>query len=778
MPQTPQSEQPPADAVMSAIIEGGVIRPAGVSAAPTTDSSEQPPADAIMSAIDQQQSKPLAQPVGWHLGPSGQPEVNDNPSYPLSNAGSRFANSAVSSTGMPADIKDWPEAIASLAKGPKYIPGPLKVGYNLLKGTAAGSGVASQEGLDEMAKSGISDKAGGALKYVIGGIPGIGPNIVKSVDEIERGNYAGSLGTLTGTAAQIVLGDPAMRDVVAAHLDAAGKYVFSKPRVAERIQAGETAEMLKETEENARKRVIGMAPSYADVPPVPGQLVEAAARKALNDNIYGISPNPKPIMDILAEQKDRFQRMGAMEQPGGGLVDIYTRMSSNSPVSMADLHDYYTRLGEYGSKDLPGNVYKAVKATRDAIGDIIEGQYREAPRDPATGMNRADQWEDFRKAFSDMHTHWWDSDSPLYKSMHSQDPSAILAPLVGDSRERAMSYLSKYIDDGANPNAVTAANRLAKGMTQMQLRGLLQASGGLLASYMLRSEGAPAQAGAGVAGALLSGRLVRGWFRTRPSLTSILSDVNAGKMLSARDVLNGIGRDYGPSSSPAGPSSPSNPPSNPTPFGGSPVPNPPSDITPPSAESGRIYDQRRSLDQQIAAGAKANAESPVATTLNDQLRQKINESRAASQSSPFNSPPLADDTLTPVEHKFLSDISDHPSLEPNLKEDIKAVTGQPSTETARLLSSSKPRYGYRDKLFTLDFANNNDKALYTVAQESKNKMHDAFMDHLRTVYPQFSDGAIINMGKQVRESIKAIARVGDPEAGPLKVPQFNPNRSH
>lgn len=97
----------------------------------------------------------------------------------------------------------------------------------------------------------------------------------------------------------------------------------------------------------------------------------------------------------------------------------------------------------------------------------------------------------------------------------------------------------------------------------------------------------------------------------------------------------------------------------------------------------------------------------------------------------------------------------------------KNLERAPSSVLPRDIAGSKPRYGYGNKLFKIEFKSDIDKALYTVAQETKNKAHDRFMDFLRKTYPDKSDEQIIQMGKDVRARLKSMARDADPKEGPL-----------
>lgn len=86
------------------------------------------------------------------------------------------------------------------------------------------------------------------------------------------------------------------------------------------------------------------------------------------------------------------------------------------------------------------------------------------------------------------------------------------------------------------------------------------------------------------------------------------------------------------------------------------------------------------------------------------------------------------------------------------------------------LAGSKPRYGYRNKNFQLEFSDPRDLAAFTVGQKTKNKAHDRFMSYLRGQFPD--DAAILTHTQKVRNYIKDVARDADPGAGPIRVPSL------
>ena len=88
----------------------------------------------------------------------------------------------------------------------------------------------------------------------------------------------------------------------------------------------------------------------------------------------------------------------------------------------------------------------------------------------------------------------------------------------------------------------------------------------------------------------------------------------------------------------------------------------------------------------------------------------------------------------------------------------------------RAIQSSKPRYGYGQNLYQLDFESQTDKALYTIAQAKKNKMHDVFLDYLKQKLPGMSDAQIIEKGKDVRARIKSLAAGAPSGTDTLRIP--------
>jgi hypothetical protein len=91
-----------------------------------------------------------------------------------------------------------------------------------------------------------------------------------------------------------------------------------------------------------------------------------------------------------------------------------------------------------------------------------------------------------------------------------------------------------------------------------------------------------------------------------------------------------------------------------------------------------------------------------------------------------------------------------------------AATAAP-TQLPRDLAGAKPRYGFGDKKFGLQFEDDIDRALYIVAQKKPSKRDGDYMAWLRKALPDQTDDQIRAQGSSVRDRIKAMARESDAE---------------
>jgi len=149
------------------------------------------------------------------------------------------------------------------------------------------------------------------------------------------------------------------------------------------------------------------------------------------------------------------------------------------------------------------------------------------------------------------------------------------------------------------------------------------------------------------------------------------------------------------------------------------------------------------------------------------------EIKAPEQIAPAQAPNMAPEIApaAPDLSELTPEKVSMPGVEVKGVEPVTERPGEQKTPTAQLpreLSGAKPRYGYRDKQFTLDFESDLDKAAYITAQTTRSK-RDA--DYLKFAQDAagMGEASVRAHGKQVREAIKGLAK--DADSGNLVVPE-------
>lgn len=86
------------------------------------------------------------------------------------------------------------------------------------------------------------------------------------------------------------------------------------------------------------------------------------------------------------------------------------------------------------------------------------------------------------------------------------------------------------------------------------------------------------------------------------------------------------------------------------------------------------------------------------------------------------------------------------------------------------LSKSAPRFGYGNKLFQLQFDDPHDLAAYTLGQAKDNAAQAKFVKYLQSEYPDATLQDLKDHALGVRGVVKELAKTGNPDEGPLKIP--------
>ena len=85
---------------------------------------------------------------------------------------------------------------------------------------------------------------------------------------------------------------------------------------------------------------------------------------------------------------------------------------------------------------------------------------------------------------------------------------------------------------------------------------------------------------------------------------------------------------------------------------------------------------------------------------------------------------------------------------------------EPTTVMPKNLRGAKPRYGFGERQYGIEFVSDVDKALYIISSEGS-KSHDQYMAFLRGVFPDKTAREITLMGHEVKGRIKGKAKVND-----------------
>jgi hypothetical protein len=163
----------------------------------------------------------------------------------------------------------------------------------------------------------------------------------------------------------------------------------------------------------------------------------------------GTDPDVEAMLqNATPSMRERLLASGIKESPEVGLDTarkLYTKISR-----------------KLGGSELPRDVARALSTVADALdSSISEGI---AKKGGATALKQyrklqAD-WKQYRQTFSDR-------DSPLRKIMEAKDPSTKLGPITGETGARAVEYLGRYRDMGAQPEQLGKIRALHKALKEL-----------------------------------------------------------------------------------------------------------------------------------------------------------------------------------------------------------------------------------------------------------------------------------------------------------------------
>ena len=121
------------------------------------------------------------------------------------------------------------------------------------------------------------------------------------------------------------------------------------------------------------------------------------------------------------------------------------------------------------------------------------------------------------------------------------------------------------------------------------------------------------------------------------------------------------------------------------------------------------------------------------------------------------------DSLADVPNDALPTVKAGDGVEEIVPVEAKAKPAKelaPTTVMPKNLRGAKPRYGFGERQYGIEFVSDVDKALYIISSEGS-KSHDQYMAFLRGVFPDKTAREITLMGHEVKGRIKVKAKVDD-----------------
>jgi hypothetical protein len=148
-------------------------------------------------------------------------------------------------------------------------------------------------------------------------------------------------------------------------------------------------------------------------------------------------------------------------------VQAFNNIMENfkSKLGMSDygiLRKTYTRMNEllFGGKELPTDLYAAVKTVRDSLGKDLQKA--------ATSVGMGERFSRTMKKWGEYQSDWHDTSalakggSPLSRILHAEDPQFVIDQLSGKSAERLLSDLKKYGTYGADSGLAQRLQQFTK----------------------------------------------------------------------------------------------------------------------------------------------------------------------------------------------------------------------------------------------------------------------------------------------------------------------------
>lgn len=198
-------------------------------------------------------------------------------------------------------------------------------------------------------------------------------------------------------------------------------------------------------------------------PPVSTEPLREALTKAESKLTGETLPVFKKIINEIGEEDVGLKEMLDNMAPEVRERAMAAGVTPSTDVPFSTMRKIYTKLSRsLGAKDIAPEVARATGEVLNVADDTIAKAVTKkgGPEALKTYRNLQGDWRKYRQTFSDR-------DSPLRKITEAKDPSTKLGPITGETGARAVDYLGRYRNLGAQPEKLGRIRAVHKSLKEL-----------------------------------------------------------------------------------------------------------------------------------------------------------------------------------------------------------------------------------------------------------------------------------------------------------------------
>lgn len=172
----------------------------------------------------------------------------------------------------------------------------------------------------------------------------------------------------------------------------------------------------------------------------------------------------KQIMQEVGDDSELKQMLETMHP------DVRARVEATMPEAGIPLNTarrFYTKLNQYlNARELPPGVAREGGLVLDQLDHSIAESIAKKG-----GPEALKQYRDLQAGWSRYRQTFFDKGSPLRKVMEAKDPHTKLNPITSETGARAIDYLGRYRDMGADPSKLGKIRAINKALKELPASG-------------------------------------------------------------------------------------------------------------------------------------------------------------------------------------------------------------------------------------------------------------------------------------------------------------------